>query len=271
MARRIHAGLCRFNNNFAKESCVPEVVQSLWIGPKLSSMEKLCIQSFLQHGHPFHLYIYDHVEGVPAQAKLCDANEIVPSSRIFFYSKHNSCAGFANMFRYKLLLERGGWWVDTDTICLDAFRFSGPYVFSSESSSPQSNSGAAHCVNAGIMRTPPNTDLMRYCWEQCDRADNRTLKWGDTGPKLIARGLEMYSLGHFVQPPHVFCPIPFQEWDRVLVPSMEWQFHNETRAIHLWNEMWRRNNYPKDAGYDSACLYEQLKSRYLDREENGAG
>ena len=81
----------------------------------------------------------------------------------------------------------------------------------------------------------------------------------------------MYSLGHFVRPPHVFCPIPFQEWDRVLVPGFEWQFHNETCAIHLWNEMWRRNNCPKDAGYDPACLYEQLKSRYLDREENVTG
>lgn len=249
----------------------PEIIQSLWIGPKLSSMEKLCIHSFLHHGHPFHLYVYDQVEGVPERTKLCDANEILPSSRIFFYSRHNSCSGFANMFRYKLLLDRGGWWVDTDTICLEAFHFSGPYVFSSENTSSPANGGGQPCVNAGIMRTPPSTDLMRYCWEYCDQADTSTLKWGDTGPKLIARALEMYSLGHFVQPPHVFCPIPFQEWDRVLAPGLKWQFRGETRAVHLWNEMWRRNNRAKDAAYDRACLYEQLKSRYLAQEENVAG
>jgi len=243
-----------------------EPIQSLWIGPNLSSMERLCIHSFLHYGHPFHLYVYDHVEGVPRQAKLCDANEILPSSRIFFYSKHNSCAGFANMFRYKLLLERGGWWVDTDTICLDAFHFSEPYIFSSE----KSKDGAGYCVNAGIMRTPPNTDVMRYCWQHCERADNSTLKWGDTGPKLIAHALEKYSLGHFVQPPHIFCPIPFWEWNQTLEPSLEWQLHSETRAIHLWNEMWRRNSRCKDARYDPACLYEQLKSRYLDSIESGA-
>ena len=247
-----------------------EVVQSLWIGPKLSSMEKLCIHSFLKHGHQFHLYVYDQVDGVPTQTKLCDANEIVPSSRIFFYSEHNSCAGFANMFRYKLLLERGGWWVDMDTVCLRPFSFFDPYVFSSESTAAGATEEGCYCANTGIIRTPPATELMRYCWEHCDRADNRTLKWGETGPKLFARALEVYSLGHFLQQPSVFCPIPFYEWSRALIPGPEWKFSGETRAIHLWNEMWRRNNHPKDASYDPGCLYERLKSRYLNGAENGA-
>jgi len=253
-----------------KESSVPEAVQSLWIGSKLSSMEKLCIQSFLEHGHEFHLYIYDQPDGVPARTRLCDANEIVPSSRIFFYSQHNSCAGFANMFRYKLLLERGGWWVDMDTVCLRTFSFSEPYVFSSESAAVGRNEDAGHCANTGIIRTPPGTELMRYCWDYCDRKDNNALRWGDTGPRLFARAVGAYSLAHFVQQPHIFCPIPFYDWSRALVPGPEWKFSGETRAIHLWNEMWRRNNRLKDAIYDPGCLYERLKSRYLNGAENGA-
>lgn len=247
-----------------------DVVQGLWIGPKLSSMEKLCIQSFLKHGHPFHLYVYDQVDGVPAHTTLCDANQIVPSSRIFFYSQHNSCAGFANMFRYKLLLERGGWWVDMDTVCLKTFSFSDPYVFSSESTAAGTDKKVASCPSTGVIRTPGNTQLMEYCWDHCDRADHSALKWGDTGPKLFARALEVYSLGHFMQQPSVFCPIPFYEWNRALVAEGEWRFSSETRAIHLWNEMWRRNNCAKDASYDQGCLYERLKSRYLNGAENGA-
>jgi len=253
-----------------KESCVADVVQGLWIGPKLSSMEKLCIQSFLKHGHPFHLYAYDQIDGVPTQTKLCDANEIVPSSRIFFYSQHNSCAGFANMFRYKLLLERGGWWVDMDTVCVRPLSFSDPYVFSSESTATRPSAKAGYCPNTGVIRTPGKTQLMEYCWDHCDRADHPALRWGDTGPRLFARALEVYSLGHFVQQPSVFCPIPFYEWSRALVPEQVWQFGSETRAIHLWNEMWRRNNCSKDARYDPTCLYERLKSRYLNGAENGA-
>ena len=33
-----------------------DVIQSLWIGDRLSVMERLCIQSFLDQGHQFHLY-----------------------------------------------------------------------------------------------------------------------------------------------------------------------------------------------------------------------
>lgn len=257
--------------HYGKKSSVAEIVQGLWIGPKLSSMEKLCIHSFLKHGHPFHLYAYDQIEGVPSQAKLCDANEIVPASRIFFYSQHNSCSGFANMFRYKLLLERGGWWVDMDTVCLQTLNFSNPYVFSSESTAAGTVRESGYCANTGIIRTPSNTELMRYCWDHCDRADHRALQWGETGPKLFARALEVYSLGHFVQQPSVFCPIPFNEWSRALEPGPEWKFSAETKAVHLWNEMWRRNNRSKDASYDPSCLYERLKSRYLNGAENGAG
>lgn len=40
------------------------IVQSLWIGPRLSSMEWLSIRSFLEHGHEVHLFVYEDVEGV---------------------------------------------------------------------------------------------------------------------------------------------------------------------------------------------------------------
>lgn len=35
---------------------------------------------------------------------------------MFTYREHPSYAGFSSFFRYKLLLERGGWWVDTDSL-----------------------------------------------------------------------------------------------------------------------------------------------------------
>jgi hypothetical protein len=36
-----------------------------------------------------------------------------------------------------------------------------------------------------------------------------------------------------------------------------------THAIHLWNEMWRRNQQDKNHQYHPDCLYEQLKRKYL--------
>ncbi len=100
---------------------MPDVIQRLWIGERLSPMERLSITSFLRNGHPFHLYVYGKPDGVPEGTVVLDANEILPSSRIFKYAAHNTYAGFANFFRYKLLSEKGGWWVDADTVCLKPF------------------------------------------------------------------------------------------------------------------------------------------------------
>src|SRR5277367_3549628 len=109
-----------------------EWIQSLWIGRKLSAMERLSIASFLTSGHEYHLYVYEEVENAPDGTVLEAANEILPESRIFQYSKYPSYAGFSNFFRYKLLLEKGGWWVDTDVVCLQPFAFDETYVFASE-------------------------------------------------------------------------------------------------------------------------------------------
>src|SRR6185369_8610758 len=109
-----------------------EVIQGLWIGAELSVMEQLSVASFLQNGHEYQLYVYDEVQNVPAGAVIKNANEILPASRIFQYKHQASYAGFANFFRYKLLLERGGWWVDTDVVGLKPFDFADEYVFASE-------------------------------------------------------------------------------------------------------------------------------------------
>ena len=62
------------------------VVQSLWIGNRLSTLERLAIASFLANGHEYHLYGYGDVQGVPRGVTLKDGNAILPESRLFTYS-----------------------------------------------------------------------------------------------------------------------------------------------------------------------------------------
>ena len=84
-----------------------------WIGRKLSVMERLSIASFLTNGHEYHLYVYNEIENAPEGTVLKAANEILPESMICQYKEYPSHAGFSNFFRYKLLLEEGGWSVST--------------------------------------------------------------------------------------------------------------------------------------------------------------
>jgi hypothetical protein len=217
-------------------------------------MEQMCIASFLYHGHPFHLYAYSPVEGAPPGTVVMDGNEILPESSIFQYTDHASYAGFANFFRYKLLLERGGWWVDLDLICMRPFNFDQRYVFSSEFTPYASNQA---------IKVPPRSAVMTFAWLACKKLDPKQLKWAQTGPILVANAVEAAALQQYIQAPHVFCPVPFEDWAKVLDPHAAWDFSHETYAIHLWNELWRRDNRSKDTRYDEGCLYEVLKKRYL--------
>jgi hypothetical protein len=241
----------------------PDIIQSLWIGPRLSQMERLCITSFLQNGHPFHLYAYKRIEGVPEGTVVLDANEILPSSRVFKYTGYDSYAGFANFFRYKLLLDRGGWWVDADTICLHPFDFREPFVFASVMVPDGSDGGSIPAIATGIIKAPRGSAIMQSACAFCDAANPSELTWGQSGPTLIRRLVPEFSLQDYVRPPDAFCPLPWSKWELQLKPGISWNFGEQTRAVHLWNELWRRDRADKDRTWDPDCLYEQLKRRYL--------
>jgi hypothetical protein len=234
------------------------LIQGLWIGPELSVMERLSISSFLANGHEFHLFVYTDVKNVPAGTVIRDGEEVLPASSIFRYRDNGSYAGFSNFFRYELLWEYGGWWVDLDTICLRPFRFAEDYVFGSEPTAV----GGSHPIS-GVLKAPRRSPLMQYLTEVCRGKDRETMKWGETGPRLVADGISRLSLGDYVQASGTFCPLGWYEWDRVLDPMASISLEPHARAIHLWNEVWRRQDKDKNAVYHPDCLYEQLKARYL--------
>jgi len=233
------------------------VVQGLWIGAELSVMEQMAIASFLMNGHEYHLYVYEDVKHIPAGTVVKDGGEVLPSSLIFQYRDFKSYSGFSNFFRYKLLLERGGWWVDTDVICLQPFDFAAAYVFSSEISEGQ------EVISSGVIKTPAGSAAMADAWQVCREKNIETLVWGETGPRLIGEVVRRFSLETFQQPSPVFCPLSYSEWDKVLEPTAAWPFGETIYALHLWNEMWRRAGADKNQTYHPKCIYEELKKRYL--------
>jgi hypothetical protein len=235
-----------------------DLVQGLWVGRRLSVMERLSIASFLHHGHEYHLFAYEDVEGLPTGAVLRDANAILPESMIFQYRDHASYAGFSNYFRYKLLLDRGGWWADTDVVCLRPFDFDEPHVFASELIKD-----GREVAGSGIIKAPLGSEAMFYAWDRCLARDPKELTWGETGPMLVGQAIARFGLERYLQPHRTFSPVSYHEWKSLLDPAVTWRFDDSTRAVHLWNEMWRRGGADKDGDYHRDCLYERLKAEYL--------
>jgi Glycosyltransferase sugar-binding region containing DXD motif len=229
----------------------------LWIGPRLSRLEQLAMSSFVRNGHDVHLYAYGELNDVPRGVVMQDASEVLPPSRIFKYTETGSYAGFANFFRYKLLLDKGGWYIDSDVVCLRPFDFETAYVFATEFNSPQP------LPNSNVIKVPRASYIMRRAWQACRRSNPATLRWGDVGTSLISRELTAARLQRYLREPIVFNPLPYWDWATVLDPAARFQFPPSTVAIHLWNEMWRRSGRDKDADYHRDSLYEKLKRRYF--------
>jgi hypothetical protein len=242
-----------------------QTIQGLWVGPSLSTMERVSISSFLANGHDYHLYVYDDVAGTPPGTTLKDASEILPPSQIFLYREHKSYAGFANFFRYKLLLERGGWWMDTDVICLQPVVLNSPYAFATER-----DTDGRSFVTSGIIKAPQDSELMERAWNICKSKRPEDLKWGETGPSLMHNLVLRSGLCEYIQDHDVFCPIDSARWFDAVLPGRRLSFGVQSLTVHLWNEFWRRMKLDKDESYPPSSLYEQLKQRYLRPDPNGS-
>jgi hypothetical protein len=230
-------------------------MQSLWVGDRLSTLEQLSVRSYLAHGHPYHLYVYDEPKGVPNGTVLKDADEIVKRRKIAEF-KH--LANFSDLFRYSLLLRVGSYWTDTDAVCLKPFDFPEEQVFSSEAL--QRETGIPQ-VNSGTIRVPPDSELMHYALGKYITVDTKKVPWVYFGPQLMAEIVKQFDLGKYVKAPKVFCPIPW--WDAKLMTVTTFAFSDATYAVHLWSYIWSLKKLDKDAEYPPNCLYEQFKRRYL--------
>ena len=224
------------------------IIQSLWVG-KLSSMEQTCIKSHLANGHEFHLYTYGKLEGVPEGTTLKDAEEIVPQSEI---AKFQNLSNFSDYFRFTLLYKRGGWWTDTDSICLKPFDFPEEYVFANLT---------RDTVSPGVIKAPAGSPIMAWCIEEQKKINWKTCQWPDLGPYLLFRAVAHFKMQQFCHKQDTFIPVVTIRGFVSVIP--ERTFGAETHAIHLLNEQWRYFKQDKDAPYPPTSIYEQLKRRYL--------
>ena len=234
-------------------------VNSLWIGTKLSKIELLTISSFIDKGHSFRLWLYEPLETtVPAEVQISDASLIIPADKVFAYKSANkyghgkgSVAGFSDIFRYKLLYDQGGWWVDMDVTCLKPFDFTELYFFRSHHELS---------VVGNVMKCPPHSELMRQCYEEAIASvDEHNTDWHKP-IEILNKHIFQFNLQEFIKE-----GVSNQDqWDRTsrfvrygdTFPS-EWYF------IHWQNEEWRSRMISKADFYHKSTLAKQLQKYKL--------
>jgi hypothetical protein len=207
--------------------------QSFWWGGPLSPYEWLCLKSFADFGHSTDLYTFDRDLAVPSNVRVCDASDIADRNDVFVYEDgfgKGSPAAFANVFRYKLLAQKGGWWIDTDVVCLTDQLPDWPEFVALEDS---------EFVNNAVMLFAPGHPAMIRCLEASQEL-GRSARWGDAGPRLLTRVLtDLHRMGR-VQPASVCYPIHFSDALDLLRPSKLGSVSARLGGslfLHLWNQV----------------------------------
>lgn len=257
-------------------------IRSLWIGGALSRLERVCLSSFLRAGHKVYLYTYDEVLNIPEGVEVLDANLILPRDKIFTYGAvtgkgKGSYAGFANHFRYEMLLKCSNtYWVDMDVICLSPFYIENELDFGFENDT-YINNAVIGTKNSGNKLF---SDLSNYCnnpfqftsWDTFKflirkfigrtwgRGDFSYLPWGITGPKALTGFVKKGKLLNYAAPVRKYYPISSADWKKIFFASDEHINLDGAQAVHLWNEQLRRDNLDKNTIFDKESLYERLIS-----------
>lgn len=234
-------------------------IQSFWYGNTISTIEKLSIASFLKNGHEVDIYCYNPIQNLPSGVNLKDANRIIPKEKVFLDSS-GGIASFSDWFRYKMLYEVGGWWVDLDIICLRPFAIPNDYCFASENFSTNFEIGITCCV----IKSPPKAEFLKDILDYIESFENyRDIQWGEFGPALINYVLKQYDSSEFVMPVHAFCPVDWTDMKRI-VNDVYLTIPIDSYSIHMWNNLWRINKVDKEKVYPPGTVYEMLKLKYLE-------
>ncbi|MGC8774372.1 MAG: glycosyltransferase [Chlorobaculum sp.] len=219
-----------------------------WHG-QLSLYEYACIASFVKHNFTVQVFTFDDTMQIPAGATLRHAGDILSEKQLFSYTQSGqkgSLAAFSDAFRLHLLKKEGGWWFDTDVLCLkdaDVFR-------ETVRSKPKPLSMGwqnSKYINGGILyaEDEPFVDALLLHLEKA----GKVFVWGEIGPKLITSVIKEFGYEDCADPVERYYPVDGTDLVRMFDPGdREWCDGkvSESLGVHLWNEVIRRLCIPKN-------------------------
>ena len=211
--------------------------------------------SMLAAGHAVKVWTYSprKLEFLGSRGvQIAPAEDVVPRGLFERILSRSEIRYFSDIFRYAVLYEHGGLWMDTDVVLLRPFPFRGDYFFNL-----QWRAGAAneHFVCGNVIYAKQFSRHIRTLYEAAIDffLRPREGKFGDVGPKLLSdyvASVEGAELRKWVFSPMFFNSIDWTETDQFDRPIGEVApYLNDERVfgVHLWNAKTNQHNREGDS------------------------
>lgn len=218
-------------------------VASFHEGGPLNLWEQCCLRSFGDHGHMVTLYSYSPIN-LPDGVVGADAAAIVPAAEFqtFLRRSPGAYAQFSDLFRYELLLRQGGWWIDTDVLCLSS-TLPDPHFFIARKKGER--------INNAIMAFSPGHEFVAAALTFARKAARKTRSSRRVflGPDLVSRLVKERGLLHATAGQEVCYPFHQQHVFDFVMPERKTRVA-ETLAkspfVHLFQENFRHVGFPRN-------------------------
>ena len=216
-------------------------VYSFHGGPPLNVWERCSLQSFADQGHETVLFSYDRLD-VPSGVRLESADRVISIEERdkFFAVAPDQYSQFSDFFRYELLHQRGGWWIDTDVLCRSPKLPSQPVVVG------ETRRGK---LSGAIMRFPAGHPLLAEASAYCRSYQHNLLNSHRTvvGPMLMSDLIKVHPIE--VRDRDLFYPIrtkhvwQFGEPESAGVVN---QAVDSSPMVHWFQEFFRAAGLPRE-------------------------
>lgn len=217
-----------------------------WAYGELSNVEIICMKSFIRAGYELCLWTYGTVANCPEGVRIENAREIIPESDIFLNTK-GSYAGFSDLFRYAVLFELGGLYVDTDVVAFMRADQLPSFPFFCTERRPFSKNVL---LNGNIIFVPePGNKVIKIALAYSKMFPKDEILWSEIGPDLLTAIVSTYPRHGFqIMGPDFANPIdPGDCPERLL--SLDFKTTEKYCFVHLFNEQWRRKEIDKNAAF----------------------
>ena len=205
-------------------------IQTLWIGASLPKIINVCIRSMAEI-HEVHLYTYCKVDNIPENTShdivIKDANEIIKEEDIFYFE--GDIAPFSDLFRFKLLLLKGGYWLDTDIFLLKSINYRNTeFIIGSERTIVKGafKSKLPYKPNIGFLKAKRKSKFYSKIVEECEKKIKNGLKKRTDLMVVFQNQIEKFGMGYTIKTPEFYC-------------NLDWWFTKEAFEVPLekhWNQ-----------------------------------
>lgn len=239
------------------------IVNTVWIGKELGPVHTACLRSFVRHGHDVVLHAYGKPHDTPDGVRLFDASKLMKEEEIILHKKTSSLTLASDRYRYRILREGMGIYVDCDMYCVRPFTEM-DYAFGWHSHDT---------INNAVLNAPHDSALLREVlkasedsyymppWRKGHKGAYARLrkalgiplhiskhKWGTIGPSLITHCVKELGLLDKASAIDIFYPLHWEQlqllYERGLKVS---DLHSSrTLAVHLYNSALKNREIIKD-------------------------